>query len=347
MFKVKVARLTALVLLAPGAAVLISCQAEAPRGPRVTAWQEELRTHFNVKSVCVENGSTLWLVGEYPANSSESQGVILIYRDGKITEVYKFPEKDSTFYEVDFFGNEGWAVGVVSRGGKKEGIICKYVNGAWGNVENVPESLLGFFDVNAVGPENLWVAGAGEVFHCNSGVWSSYRPLGDVSKLAFPNTTRGFAWGENGETVWVFDGGDWSPEKPELPEGLRILSIKEGAVTDAGVYWSCSLSYGEFGYKGIFSRDFGAPGQGKYALDFFAPPGPYFTNITAIAYADAKNGIAVGTRTSVLCEAGDYYEEILPREFGNPIAAAASAPNDYWMVSSLRGNTVLLARHFR
>jgi hypothetical protein len=101
----------------------------------------------------------------------------------------------------------------------------------------------------------------------------------------------------------------------------------------------------DFYYGAILRRDAAPPGKGTYELVFFAPPGPYFYHISALSYADAENGVAVGYLTSVVCENGVYYEEIVTRPFGTPVAVSALAPGDYWMLSKAEGEGNFLARY--
>jgi len=190
--------------------------------------------------------------------------------------------------------------------------------------------------------------GYGEVFRYERENWTRFGDLPNACDIGFCNPGRGFITTDLGPYIWVFDGAGWVRENVVLPPGFSTSRLSYIAPIPEGAFFNCSLfteGLSEFYYGAILRRDAAPPGEGTYDLVFFAPPGPYFSHVSGLSYADGGNGIAVGYLTSVACEDGVYYEEILDRDFGTPFAVAVLGPRDYWMLAKTEQGGNILARY--
>ncbi|MEE9457283.1 MAG: hypothetical protein V3W11_09065 [bacterium] len=307
-----------------------------------------VNTPAGLTGIYARDEEEVWLVGEDPPNSSESQALIMLYTAGRIEEKYRLAERGSTFYDIDFYGDTGWAAGDINVAGNYAGLLFKYEGGSWSRVSNVPETRWGFYKVSAYSRDGCWLKGGYEVFRYDRGTWTRFGDFPNARDVAFSSPSRGFITTDLGPYIWVFDGARWVREDVVLPPGFSTTGLADIAPIPGGVLFTCSLrqeGLSDFYYSAILRRDLAPPGEGDYELVFFAPPGPYFYYISALSFADAENGVAVGYLTSVVCENGVYYEEIVTRPFGTPFAVAALAAGDYWMLSKAEGVGHFLARY--
>jgi hypothetical protein len=308
-----------------------------------SSWKKVAEPPPGAACLFASDDTHVWLVG-----SESSEGVVWRWDGETLAEEFRCVDKNTDLSDIDFYGDTGWAAGDIKVAGNHAGLLLKYEGGSWSRVSNVPETRSGFYKVSASSRDGCWLMGYGEVFRYDRGTWTRFGDLPNARDVAFSSPSRGFITTDLGPYIWVFDGVGWVRENIILPSGLTTSGLSYIAPIPEGGLFTCILrqeGLPDFYYGAILRRDAAPPGKGTYELVFFAPPGPYFYHISALSYADAENGVAVGYLTSVVCENGVYYEEIVTRPFGTPVAVSALAPGDYWMLSKAEGEGNFLARY--
>jgi hypothetical protein len=322
--------------------VLLNCTG-APKGASPTLWEKVAAVPSGAVCIFAEEDDRIWLGG------AENEEAVIWRWDGvDLREEFRLLGVDSVIRDLDFREGTGWAAGSVDDAVAGTGLVMKYDRGEWTRVANVPETRFGFFKLSAVSRDVCWFLGSGSAFKYAGGTWARFGDFPNARDIAFTEKGRGFITTDMGPYIWAFDGSAWVRENIVLPPGLSTYGLNGTAAVPGAVFSNCVLSWDElpdFYYGAILKRDGAAPGEGTYELVFFAPPGPYFYGIKALAFADSENGVAVGYLTSVVCGAGIYNQEIVPLTIGNPLAVTALSPGDYWMLGNIEPEGNYLAKY--
>jgi len=322
--------------------ISLNCTGTPMEAPS-TLWKKVAAAPPGAASLFAAEDTHVWLVG------SESDEAVIWRWDGEtLGEEFRCVEKNTDLRDIDFYGGTGWAAGDINAAGNHTGLLLRYEGGSWSRVSNVPESRSGFSKVSAFDSDGCWVIGGSDVLRYDGGAWTRFGDFPNARDIGFCKPSRGFITTDLGPYIWVFDGAGWVRENVPLPSGVAATGLAGIAPVPGGAFFTCSLvqeGLPDFYYGAILRRDAAGPGEGAYELVFFAPPGPYFYGLDALSFADGENGVAVGYLTSVLCEGGVYYEEIITGDLGTPFAVAALAPGDYWMLAKTESGGNILARH--
>ncbi len=304
--------------------------------PVTVDWALVATTGVEIHAIAGENNGRVWLVGESPPNSSESQGRILRWDGSSLEEVYKVEEKGSELYGVDFAGGVGWATGYLFDGEVYNPILLRYENGGWSRVRSFPPGVDGLSRVVALDPDSFWVTAGDVIYKYDAGAWSAPYPVAGVSDVAASPSGVVFAWSAAG-SVWIFDGRNWVKESVALPKGFSMFGITDAAATDGGIYFTCKVYLGKFDYGAVLFRDLAPAGSGTYELRFFAPAGPFFYYLNCVAFRSYNRGIALGPQTHIICDNGEFFEGLLHFEFGTPEDVFWANEGKYWMISRHEG----------
>jgi hypothetical protein len=322
--------------------ILLNCGAP-PLEPINVKWLSAASTAVNVNSIAADENGLISLVGEFPPSSSESQGRILRWNGSALEEVYTVEDKNSELYDIDFAGGIGWAVGTTVIQGKFEAVLLKYEKGRWARVRDVPTKAP-FYSVAATSEGSFWVTTADGIYRYDSGNWSERYELPDVTSVGAAPSGLIFAW-PVGDFIWVFNGAEWVKEYPDLPKGFTLSGISGAAPTEGGIYFACTINFGEMYYSAILLRDLAPAGGGVYVLPFFAPPGPYvlYSALNCTAFRRYNNGIALGQQTHIICDNGEFHFGTLPIEIGAPEQVTfEEVGKKYWMAARNEGGTYSL-----
>lgn len=334
---------TRALLWAGGVAVFITCCGAPPLEPVNVNWLSAASTAVNVNSIAADKSGGISLVGEFPPSSSESQGRILRWNGSALEEVYTVEEKDSGLYDIDFAGEIGWAVGATMINGNFEAVLLKNENGLWARVYNLPPKAP-FYSLAATSEGSFWVTTSDGIYRYDYGNWSERYELPDVTSVGAAPSGLIFAWAAK-DFIWVFNGAEWVKEYPDLPKGFTLFGISGAAPTEGGIYFACTINFGEMYYSAILLRDLAPAGGGVYVLPFFAPPGPYVLSsaFNCTAFRRYNNGIALGQQTHVICDNGEFHLGTLPIEIGAPEQVTFEEEGKkYWMAARNEGGTYSL-----
>jgi hypothetical protein len=308
-----------------------------------SSWKKVAEAPPGAASIFASDDTHVWLVG-----GEDGEAVIWRWDGETLGDEFRCVEKNTDLRDIDFYGATGWAAGYVGAAGERSGLLLRYEGGSWSRVSNVPASRFGFSKVSAFASDGCWVIGGSDVLRYDGGTWTRFVDFPNARDIGFCKPSRGFITTDLGPYIWVFDGEGWVRENVTSPSGLAATGLAGIAPIPEGAFFTCSLcqeGLPDFYYGAILHRDDAPPGEGAYELVFFAPPGPYFYGISALSYGDGENGVAVGYLTSVLCEGGVCYEEIVKGDLGTPFAVSALAPGDYWMLAITESGGNILARH--
>jgi hypothetical protein len=322
--------------------VIVNCGAP-PLEPVDVNWFYGASTNVIIRNIAADESGRILLTGEFPPSTSESQGRILRWNGSALEVVYTVEEKDSGLYDIDFANEIGWAVGAAIIEGSFEAVLLKYENGSWARIYNVPPEAP-FFSLTATSEGTFWVTTSDGIYLYDNGNWSRRYELPGVSSVAAGTSGHVFAWSAEG-FIWFFDGAEWVQEYPGLPKGFTLSGISGAAPTEGGIYFACTISFGEMYYNAILLRDLTPAGRGIYALPFFAPPGPYvsFAPFNCTAFRRYNDGIALGPQTHVICDHGEFRLGTLPKGLGVPEKVTFEEDSEkYWMVARNEGGTYSL-----
>ncbi len=338
--RLRLSALTAAALLA----LALSCG--EPLGPQPSRWQERARFPADVRRVeglaVHPNGSVY-----FAAETRDNRGVIYRYDGSALKEVFRAPYEDSVFSAVGC-GAGIWAVGSKGGGGPLDGYCVRSADGATWEEVPVPAST----DVGGavfVRPNGfVWARGGdskgGAIYTYQKGNWCRHSVAPGAVELGLAVTAGGRAYAayvaENREPMVALsdDGGkSWTEE--ELPVGygmyeVRSLDLAKSAAAGEALYITAVFYAEELNLvmKGIIGRDDAAPGEGEYSVAFAAPPGPFFTDINAMAFRSPSEGYAVGPLTSIAVERGGWAKEIISEAWSPLFRLAAVGPSSYWAI---------------
>jgi hypothetical protein len=327
------------------AALSLNC-GDGPAGPRPSRWEVVAEAPPGAENLLVVSENEVWLIGE----EGPAEDAVIWGWDGQDFKAsVRRPGPDVTFRDIDGRAGAAWVCGSRSeRPGKYEPVVLRKTRTTWEELTDLPETGSGFSKVAAVDGKRAWLSGWDFIYYYQGGRWEKYSGFHNVGWLALQNENRLYAYDGFLFVILAYDGRIWVTEEPSSPPGFPFFPGRDAAATGESLYVSSSARPREdydFEYKGILRRDGGAAaGEGEYELVFFAPRGPYFYNIMGIAFADDDNGVAVGYRTSVVCDDGAFYQEVYEAALGTPRAVAALGPDDYWMITETESRVKLLCR---
>jgi hypothetical protein len=172
----------------------------------------------------------------------------------------------------------------------------------------------------------------GTLYKYSRGEVTTYAALGDVTvaRAKYPGRRghaappRLYAVTCGGAPAKVFatedEGASWAEETlpPDVVPGYHLLTATAAPAATAGLdlYLIVDLGYeGEAGRYGAVVKRTGPPGSGEYEPVFIATEGPYFADLSSLAFVHPgyrDYGLGVGYRTTVLFDEGNVYLERLP-----------------------------------
>jgi len=319
---------------------------DGPTGPQPPAWLEAARfpDGFGVSGLAAAADGAVYAVGVY---SAQPATVFRVSGDG-LEVVYSSPYEGG-FYSVAVTGAEVWAAGSKRVANHSYPYLVHYDGAAWEELDIPADVPIAVFGTAYAAPGGVvWFGGGDAVYTYRNGVWRCVFYIGvpDFNRqlsLAVTPGGRAFVASVKDKlpTVSVSDdgGASWTDERLAPRYGnyelvftqddLLITAAAEGLVVRATFHEPTT----ETDCEGLLMRDDGPPGEGNYTLAFFAPHGPYFYSIDALAFADADNGYALGSLTSVAVRGGEWSMDNVPEWWSPNFKEAAAGPTAYWAVA--------------
>jgi hypothetical protein len=326
---------------------LITLSCGEPLGPQTPAWVEVARLpdYYQTTALAAGSGDVVYVAVDPNTNLPAK---ILRGAGGGLEEIYTAPYEGG-FSSITVAGPNIWAAGYKHVAGAYSPYLVHYDGSAWREVDVPADFPSSAFEYSFAAPGGVvWFGGGDAVYTYRNGVWGRVFYIGapDFDRRLYLAVTpggRAFVASVKDKlpTVSVSDdgGASWTDERLASRYGnfelvftqddLLITAAAEGLVVRATFHEPTTGTDCE----GLLIRDDGPPGEGLYTLAFFAPQGPYFYSIDALAFADADNGYALGSLTSVAVRGGDWAMDNVPEWWSPNFKEAAAGPNAYWAVA--------------
>jgi hypothetical protein len=177
------------------------------------------------------------------------------------------------------------------------------------------------------------------------GAVTTYENLGEVTvalsldpgRRGYAAPPRLYAVTSGGAPVKVFitedAGASWAEETlpPDVVPGFHLSTATAAATAGRDLYIIANLGYeGEAGNYSAVVKRAGPPGGGEYEAAFIGREGPYFKDLTGLAFLHPgyrDYGLGVGTDTTLLFDEGSVYFERLPYgiEFAEVVVSKSHA----------------------
>ncbi len=308
------------------AAVFVAACGEEPIPEREPAWTVVADFPAGYHPVALSSD-------DFIVAYSDAGYTIFTYEMGEFVPVYDTQGQPIRLTDVD--GGTGYNSGCYACGAWMEGDTPKPYLLHLGADGWTPVALSGvgegyFSAVRVTGPEAGWLLlnryyeigdDYGRLVRFEGNAAKTYGEFGDVTftcasghHIPWPGITYAVTYpgdygryGPDGARVFASEdgGASWTTER--LPANLfgarTVLSARAAATRGAELYIIAELEGDAFG----IAKRTGAPGAGVYEPVFYAPLGPYFTEIRHLAFRlRAKpfgfscDGVAVGENTTVV-----------------------------------------------
>jgi hypothetical protein len=249
------------------------------------------------------------------------KGNIIFKFDGDaFTEDYAGRESVQ-FYDIAFFGNDGWAVGCDTEAEKP--FIVRNAGGGWKELIISEPGLYCFTQVIPVGARRCWFV-APEPVPNSLFLWDGAR----LKLMAGGAPVKGGCYDRSNDVLYIYrpksqgewellitaDGGkSWTLEKiPTALGGFYLNEIPSWGAAGGALYFAASPSPSGPGSSVLIIKRSGGAAPGDYNIIFRSPLGPNFRDVKDIALNDLGSGVAVGDDSTVVLSTGRVYIEESP-----------------------------------
>jgi len=316
----------------------------APELAQPTSWREVHRfpDEYDARDVFGRDAGAVFICGVDRTDDAAGRGTVWVWDGAEMRADYS-AGPGSRFYLLSGARGSLWAVGSAPTpaGGARPLVVTN--DGTGWNTVPVADYVESVNRAAALGPDVCFFSSLFSIYEYNRGSWRKVRdaPQGHYIKGLYATAGgRVFFFARPvGDyapyVVLVSDdgGGSWAREELAVPAPFAVEDALGAALGGEDLFLAAVISTVSGGealdYWAVLDRRDARAGAGEYAVSFYAPAGPNFYSLNALAFASWDDGVATGPMTAVRLDDGVWRQEVMP-DVQPSFAAVSYGGGRYW-----------------